>query len=105
MTPTDELCKRLDELGVKYDAASYDNVVFWGDSEYELDVNGHTRLIVDGATPEQAIAATLGRTAKRVNVPYRSHVSLGHYECGACGQVVDEGDKFCKQCGAGLEDE
>jgi hypothetical protein len=45
------------------------------------------------------------RTAKRVNVPYRSHVSLGHYECGACGQVVDEGDKFCKQCGAGLEDE
>jgi hypothetical protein len=45
------------------------------------------------------------KTAKRVNVPYRSHVSLGHYECGACGQVVDAGDKFCKQCGAGLEDE
>ncbi len=59
MRPTDELCKRLDELGVKYDAASYANAVFWGDAEYELN-GGHTRLIVGGATPEQAVNATVG---------------------------------------------
>ena len=60
MRPTDELCKMLDELGVKYDATSYDNSVFWGDAEYELRYDGSTRLIANGATPEQAINATVG---------------------------------------------
>ena len=60
MTPIDELCKGLDERGVKYDATSYDNSVFWGDAEYELRYDGSTRLIVEGATPEQAINATVG---------------------------------------------
>jgi len=45
------------------------------------------------------------KTAKRVKVPYQSHVALGHYECGACGKTVDVGDAFCKCCGVRLEDE
>lgn len=60
MNPTDELREGLDELGVKYNAANYNNCVFWGDAEYEQYSDGHTRLIVDDATPEQAIAATVG---------------------------------------------
>lgn len=45
------------------------------------------------------------RKARRVSVPRESHVALGHYECGECGKTVDAGDKFCKGCGARLEDE
>jgi len=44
------------------------------------------------------------KTAKRVKVPYQSHVALGHYECGACGQTVDVADRYCRKCGAELND-
>lgn len=45
------------------------------------------------------------RTAKRVRVPYQSHVAIGHYECGACGETVEPSDRYCSACGARLEDE
>ena len=58
-------------------------------------------------TPEEFISGVnrMARTTKRISVPRESHVALGHYECGACGKTVDAGDKFCKGCGARLEDE
>lgn len=58
-------------------------------------------------TPEEFISGMnlMARIAKRVSVPRESHVALGHYECGECGKTVDAGDKFCKGCGARLEDE
>ena len=45
------------------------------------------------------------RTAKRVSVPRRDHLSMGHYECGACGAVIGAQDAHCKHCGTRLEDE
>ena len=94
MTPIDELCKGLDERGVKYDATSYDNAVFWGDAEYELYEVGYTRLIVNGATPAQAIAATVGEE-------HEMHI------CKRCGvayelNIIDKGfgkSRFCPNCG------
>ena len=58
-------------------------------------------------TPEEFIDGMnrMARTAKRVRVPYQSHVAIGHYECGACGETVEPSDKYCSACGAGLEDE
>ena len=53
----------------------------------EVTCDGETRRYV----PE--------RTAKVVKVPRKSHVALGHYECENCGQTIDVGDKFCKNCG------
>ena len=60
---------------------------------YEVTLDGETRRYV----PE--------RTAKRIRVPYQSHVAIGHYECGACGETVELSDKYCSACGAELEDE
>ena len=58
-------------------------------------------------TPDEFISGMnrMAHTARRVSVPRESHVALGHYECGECGKTVDAGDKFCKGCGAMLEDE
>ena len=42
------------------------------------------------------------RTASIVKVPRQSHVAIGHYECGGCHSTVDYGDKFCRKCGAKL---
>lgn len=42
------------------------------------------------------------KTAKRVRVPYQSHVALGHYECGECGTIVGASDRYCRMCRAEL---
>ena len=63
MTATDELRRRLDERGVEWKApASYD-----GSTKYDTIVDGYWfheydgKITVHGLTPEQVIAATLGR--------------------------------------------
>ena len=43
------------------------------------------------------------RTAHIVQVPRKSHVAIGHYECGECGKTIDVGDKYCRHCGSKLE--
>ena len=60
MRPVEELRVMMDELGVEYVDSTL-GTIFWGKSEYEQYCDGHTRLIVIDATPEQAIAATVGR--------------------------------------------
>lgn len=122
MKPTDELCKRLDELCVKYDATSYDNVVFWGDAEYELYGDGHTRLIVDGATPVQAINATVGYCDRERCVTHGpdetdtwecvcddgKRLTVHVMECSECGHTYTETDVFsgydyCPWCRTRIE--
>jgi hypothetical protein len=57
--PTKELCHKLDEMGVEY--VSIGGITNWEHAEFdELADGSDTRLIVYGATPEQAIAATMG---------------------------------------------
>ena len=68
MRPTDELCKRLDELGVKYDTYDLPNGehgVSWIDGnniEWEAVQQGENFEIhaLQLVTPEQAVNATVG---------------------------------------------
>lgn len=66
MTATDELRALLDERGVEYkDRDTFGNHVFhWGEPLHGaiyIDGAEWTELVVDNASPAQAIAATLGR--------------------------------------------
>jgi hypothetical protein len=59
-------------------------------------------LVVTNRDGSVEQAYTPHRIAKRVRVPYQSHVALGHYECGACGTVVGASDRYCRNCGSEL---
>jgi hypothetical protein len=95
MTATDELRRMLDERGVEYevDDAKTVRVTRWrayGDwvSFIEYD-NGDTKFCIDARrlTPEQAIAATLGRedtyTREDVESAFASGYSLGSLPVGS----------------------
>lgn len=69
MTATDELRRLLDELGVEHEGEDFKRYAYtyWGDWVFmePLDAKPHTlgaqcELMLAPATPEQAIAATLG---------------------------------------------
>jgi hypothetical protein len=91
--PTKELCHKLDEMGVEY--VSIGGITNWEHAEFdELADGSDTRLIVYGATPEQAIAATVGEE-------HEMHI------CKRCGvayelDIIDKGfgkHRFCPNCG------
>lgn len=47
-----------------------------------------------------------GGTARRVIVSDpATDCATGHCECGACGEPIDPWDRFCRHCGARLEDQ
>lgn len=133
MTATDELCRLLNEAGVEYKVTSchlcsstewecdLGNAVF-----YEDHTNGYTRVTIhykDGmthfqitsdlkpperyVTPEQAIAATLGRDNARKYVglrrgEYWERTENSDYYCGGCGWKVTDHDSYCPECGGAL---
>ena len=139
MTATDKLRRLLDERGVEhYDhengeplrdlsEAGPDPATSWrmGDASVCAvpDKNGTLDIWIDHATPEQAIAATLGndgvgrsndgvaerKTCRRL--PQRSNcrcevhnghfsASFGYWTCSECGVENFEGAKYCMNCGA-----
>ena len=70
MTATDELRRLLDERGVEYkDRNVFGKHVFhWGKPFHGAmftDAGEWTELVVENASPEQAVEATLGRGACR----------------------------------------
>jgi len=110
MTATDELRRLLDERGVRH----YDtpNGTCWGYLEMPLHGRMYTHyavevddlLCVDShcITPEQAIAATLGRgTCHAVEVPMGIHDDATATVCSACRVAIDELSEmnFCPNCG------
>lgn len=83
MTATDELRRMLDERGVEHTDAEdgHTQHTWWSDGDHEIGVsNSGERLAVYNLTPEQAIAATLGRGECR-------EVMIDRYfrGCGECG--------------------
>lgn len=51
------------------------------------------------------IADLLDRTAPRVIVADGdTDCATGHCECGACGGAIDCWDRFCRWCGARMEE-
>lgn len=68
MTPVEEMCARLDELGIEHEIFDHDsgtlvrfNLSDGREVEYADFCWNETQLCVLGTTPEQAIAATVGR--------------------------------------------
>lgn len=76
--------------------------------ELEGDTNDLYAILLDVELPDgrsESRRYVPERTAMRVSVPRQSHVALGHYECGECHGTVGAQDRYCKHCGARLEDE
>lgn len=112
---TTELCKLLDERGIEWKD---------GDAAYEIEWSTPDgrhcsamywkpafTVLVSGCTPEQAIAATLGRPkVKKVRgMTYDEHGGEVYFlACSGCGDWVDgdldcigeyDGPNFCHNCG------
>ena len=59
-------------------------------------------------TPEEFIDGMnrMARTAKKVKVPRKDHLRIGHMECSECGTPIGYNSRYCHLCGARLlEDE
>lgn len=86
MSATDELRRLLDERGVEYKYRDMfgKHVFHWGEPLHGAmftDGGEWTDLVVENASPEQAVEATLGR--------------------GTCRQIeTEEGFIVCSECGA-----
>lgn len=111
MSATDELRRRLDECGVEYktdDRNGLRETTWCGTAAFQLSPTAKMTMIV---TPEQAIAATLGRPkVKKVRgMTYDEHGGEVYFlACSGCGDWVDgdldcigedDGPNFCHNCG------
>jgi hypothetical protein len=129
VTATDELRRLLDERGVEYkDRDMYGKHVFhWGEPLHGAmftDGGEWTELVVENASPEQAIAATLGVNdatrerqgdagtckadeTERIWCRYKGglhdrFLTVHVMECSACGgtyEYVNGSYEYCPRCG------
>ena len=118
MTATDELRRLLDERGVEWrdDSSIYGTrrTVWTADGVTYVAAEVSGRLKVSGyLTPEQAIAATLGRGECRADETetikalyndnhYIKNVIVHIMECSECGHTYEHvnGDyEYCPNCG------
>ena len=119
MTATDELRKLLDERGVEYeDSELIDHVnrtttyyTEWGGNDdgdganVYVEYTDGTVLRMFDATPEQAIAATLGRgTCKWKPADFITEGDWWNTECGESFTWEPYGvPNYCPNCGARVE--
>jgi len=128
MTPTDELCAKLGELGIKYtadDSNDYEVIEWRGSYDlwwqfvydpYVEEPYGELRLLDTGSTnltPKQAIAATVGVGTCEADdtdlMPFvradSDDLGVGYIhvmECSVCGgtyEHVNGSYEFCPRCG------
>lgn len=103
MTATDELRRMLTDAGVEWKApASYD-----GSTKYDTIVDDHWfheydgRITVHGLTPEQAIAATVGRGTCHKVLDFDGAAWI----CSECGEHIGPRRwNFCPNCGRKVVD-
>ena len=128
MSTTNELRRLLDERGVEWKEYKFNpwtDTTAWdidtSDPRYGVEAgfeefdDGVTLLRFWNATPEQAIAATLGSgTCHKLpsSGETRCFVSrngcekeFGYWKCSNCGTECFEGAKYCMNCGAKAVDE
>ena len=107
---TEELRRMLDERGVEHEGG--ERSLRWRD-RYGIMMqafplaNGELGMGVWSCTPEQAIAATLGRSnvGRYVGLrqgEYWERTENSNYYCGGCGWKVTDHDSFCPECGGAL---
>lgn len=111
MSAIDILQEQLKKRNVSYTAAYDDGGVshiWWNDGEKVVaaTTTGRNRdlLAVYHLTPEQAIAATIGRyVAQRVITSDPStDGATGRCECGLCKGAINPWDNWCRHCGVRL---
>ena len=110
MTATDELHRLLDERGVEYkDRNVFGKHVFhWGKPFHGAmftDAGEWTELVVENASPEQAVEATLGRGTCHCTTPDNAWC----FSCSVCGKSFPRSDLhmahnhgaiyYCPNCG------
>lgn len=111
MTATDELRRLLDERGVEWKNGNFiePNVeTQWGNNCYTDYPELPPFLTISNCTPEQAVAATLGRgTCKNIAMRYLDFLCS---ECGFVHYIDDSnctGDgnewNYCPECGKEVE--
>lgn len=108
VTATEELRRMLDERGVEWSKGAFPNEArtYWEDMVAK-PWNEQRLYVTALLTPEQAIAATLGRGECK-DVGWRA---VGEFVCSECGHVTDDGihgtDEFryCPNCGRRVVDE
>ncbi len=117
MTATERLRQLLDERGVEWMGTSYTKPTQGHPTNTSLDEEHHNAVFieyVDGSvlrlfdlTPEQAVAATLGRGTCRVD----GSIDYGEFGCWqydlSCGCRIlwpdSEPPMFCPECGRKVE--
>ena len=98
MTATEELRRMLDERGVPWKGYGYENHTWWGEwhAENRPSVNGLFLKVEGVVTPEQAIAATLGRG----ECHDAAGKQMAFFACSACGATNEhKHPRFCYGCG------
>jgi hypothetical protein len=123
MSATDELRRLLDEQGIEY--REYQPNPFEETTAWDLDVSdirhevyasfeefgsGSTLLRFWNCTPEQAVAATMGKgTCRNVHEPPRDATfwPAPHFKCSRCGATYVSTDYayYCPSCGRKVRDE
>lgn len=114
MTATERLRALLDERGVEWKCHGYENHTWWGDwfAETRPSFNGLFVKVEAVLTPEQAIAATLGRGTCRLHDCGGSFSAVNRpvwrCDCGAfMTQYTDattyHKPRFCPNCGKRVE--
>ena len=109
MSVTDELRRMLDERGVEYktdDRNGFRETTWCGTAAFQLSPTAEMTMIV---TPEQAIAATLGRGTGEWVLEH-SGTLYDKWRCSKCGYLFveprcDQGytdlePNYCPTCGA-----
>lgn len=114
MSATDELRRLLDERGVKWRDSSDENVLHttWNGMNcwFNEFQDGWTAWgMAMRGTPEQAVAATLGRGNVGRYVGLRrgkcwERTEYSDYYCGGCGWKVTDHDSYCPECGGALHE-
>jgi predicted RNA-binding Zn-ribbon protein involved in translation (DUF1610 family) len=109
MTPTDKLHRELDKRGIRWFASRRGSTIFTSPVLGNVAVweNAFDGLVLDvgyvSMTPEQVIAATLGKTCR--NTSKWANV----FKCSECGFEYDfitdpyQGPHYCPSCGARIE--
>lgn len=101
---TELLRKLLDERGLS--CQTHYLHVSWrvGSKLYDAVDNLDGTLTVDNLTPEQAVAATLGRPKAKAH-PYGYEPDTGAFDCTRCecGCINDISATYCNDCGGEIE--
>ena len=117
MTATDELRRLLDERGVEWETDRSGNRVMWGRPVDQFHdtmefkavdnamPNGGLNVHICGFTPEQAIAATLGRGTCHITDSGPWGYPCVCSACGASSDAdVNNGEfNYCPNCGRRVE--